>query len=174
MSDKNQLILAVFENEEAADKAAADIKSWDQASDLIKLGGVGVVVKDKDGKVKQAKLGGRQGGKGAGIGMVLGIIWAIPTGGLSLAGGAIAGAVGGAVFGSFFQKGFKFTKEDAQRLDQQLNAGRAVVGVMANDYEARQVTDKLTQLGGKVESHEVTDEALQEAAKTGGTNEPKM
>ncbi len=174
MSDKNQLILATFDSEEAADKAVEEIKSWDQASDLIKLGGVGVVVKDQNGKIKQAKLGGRQGGKGADIGLLLGMIWAIPTGGLSLAGGAIYGAIGGGAIGSFFQKGFKFTKEDAQRLDKELTAGHAVVGVMANDYEASQVTDKLTQLGGKVETHEVTDQVLQEAAKTEGTSGTQM
>ncbi len=174
MSETNQLILAVFDNEEAADKAVEQIKSWDQASDLIKLDGVGMVVKDKNGKIKQSKLGGRQGGKGAGIGLLLGIIWAIPTAGLSLAAGAIYGAIGGGVLGSLFKKGFNFTKEAAQRLDNELNAGHAVVGVMANDYEASQVTDKLTQLGGKVETHNVTDQALQEAAKTGGSSGTQM
>ena len=34
---------------------------------------------------------------------------------------------------------------------------------MAMDTEAKMVADKLTQLGGKVEVHEVTDEALKAA-----------
>jgi uncharacterized membrane protein len=174
MSAPNQLILAIFDSEEAADKAAEEIKNWDQASDLIKLGGVGVLVKDKNGKIKQSKLGERQGRKGAGIGMALGIIAAIPTGGLTLAGGAIGGVLGGAAVGSFFHKGFKVSKEDAQRLEQELNAGRAIVGVMALDYEASQVADKLTQLGGKVRTHEVTDEALQAATKAGGPPETQI
>ncbi|MDA8219916.1 MAG: DUF1269 domain-containing protein [Dehalococcoidales bacterium] len=167
MSDTNQLILAIFDNETGADNAAEAIKSWDKASEQIKLGGVGVLVKAENGKIKQSKIGQRQGRKGAGIGMALGIIAAIPTGGLSLAAGAAGGAAGGGILGSPYPKGFKVSKEDAQRLDQALNEGHAAVGVMVTDYEAKAVTEKLTQLGGEVESHEVTDEALQAAAKAG-------
>lgn len=174
MSDTNQLILAIFDSEDTADKAAEEIKSWDKASDLIKLGGVGVLVKDKNGKIKQSKLGARQGRKGAGIGLALGLIAAIPTGGLSLAGGAIGGALGGGGIGALFHKGFKVSKEDMQRLDRELDAGHAIVGVMAMDFEASMVADKLTQLGGKVKAHEVTDEALQAAAQAGESPETRM
>jgi hypothetical protein len=47
-----------------------------------------------------------------GIGVALGVIAAIPTGGLSLVGGALAGAAGGGVIGEFFHQGIKITNEE--------------------------------------------------------------
>ena len=51
----------------------------------MKVDGIGVLVKDSDGKIKEHKLGKQAGKKGMGIGVALGVIAAIPTGGLSLA-----------------------------------------------------------------------------------------
>jgi uncharacterized membrane protein len=165
----NQLVLAFFENEEAADQAAEALKAWDKASDEIKLGNVGVLVKGEDGQVKEQKLGPRSGKKGAGIGLVLGIL-AVPfTAGLSLLGGAVGGAVGGGIIGSLFQKGLP--KEDVERIGAELAAGRAAVGVLADEDEVAQVTAKLTELGGTPEAHSVSDEGLQQAAATAGSDD---
>jgi hypothetical protein len=43
------------------------------------------LVKDENGEIKEHKLGRRAGKKGMGIGVALGVVAAIPTGGLSLA-----------------------------------------------------------------------------------------
>jgi uncharacterized membrane protein len=157
MAKTNQLVLAIFDNEAAADRTVESLKSWDKASEEIKLGGIGVLVKDQKGEIKQAKLGPRRTVKGAGIGLVLGLIFT----------GPLLAATGGAAIGALLPKGFKVSKEDAQRLDKELSAGHAAVGVMASEQEASMVADKLKQLGGKIETHEVTDEALQAAAQTG-------
>src|SRR5262245_34583551 len=133
MADDKHLVLAYFENEEAADKAAEALKEWDQATEEIKLGNVGVLVKDANGEVKQQKLGPRDTGKGAGIGLVLGIL-AVPfTAGLSLLGGAAVGAVGGGVIGSLFRKGL--SKEDVERISGELDAGHAAVGALIEEGE---------------------------------------
>ncbi|MGW7439247.1 hypothetical protein [Streptomyces sp. NPDC054849] len=83
------------------------------------------------------------------------MVAAIPTGGLSLAGSAAGGLVGGGVIGHFFHKGLKITEEDAAKITDQLNAGRAAVGVLAWDFEAAEVEDKLKELGGTPQTHEV-------------------
>jgi hypothetical protein len=69
--------------------------------------------------------------KGAGIGVALGPLAAIPAGGLSVAGAAAGGAVGGAIIGRFFHKGHKLTDELVARLHDELDAGQATVGVLA-------------------------------------------
>jgi len=43
MSDK-QVVLAVFDDEAAADAAVNQVKSWDKATDEIKLSSIGVLV----------------------------------------------------------------------------------------------------------------------------------
>lgn len=154
---KKQLVLAFFDNEAAADSAVTALKSWDKASKDIKLGSIGILVKDDKGKIKTQKLGSRH----TGAGIVLGAVAGVLTGGLSLLGGAIIGGV----LGTFFHKGLGMSKDDLARIDKQLDGGKAAVGVLASDDEVAAVSAKLTELGGKPETHEVTDEGMAQAAE---------
>jgi len=150
-----QLVLAFFENEAAADQAVDAVKQWDKASKEIKLGAIGVLVKDEKGKIKTHKLGKRKTGGGA----VLGVLAAVLTGGISLLGGAVAGGI----LGAFFHKGLGMSKDDLARINTELDGGKAAVGILAKPDEAAGVTAKLAELGGKPETHEVSDEAVEQA-----------
>ena len=151
---KKQLVLAFFKNEAAADEAVNKIKQWDKASKEVKLGAIGVLVKDDKGKIKTQKLGQRQTGAGA----VLGALAAVLTGGISL----LWGAVGGGILGAFFHKGLGLSKDDLARIDSELDGGKAAIGILAKPDEAAGVAAKLTELGGVPETHEVSDEALEQ------------
>jgi len=151
-----QLVLAFFADEAAADEAVNAIKQWDKASKEIKLGAIGVLVKDDNGKVKTHKLGARKTGTGA----VLFGLAAVLTGGASL----LAGAVFGGIVGSFFRKGLGLSKDDLARIDGDLNGGKAAVAILAEPDEAAAVSAKLGELGGAPEVHEVSDEVIEEAA----------
>ena len=91
-----------------------------------------------------------------GVGVVLGLIAAIPTGGLSLVGGVLGGALGGGVIGEFFHRGLKISENDAARIGRELDAGRAAVGVLAWDSETDILANKLKDLGGTPQTHAVT------------------
>jgi uncharacterized membrane protein len=157
---KKQLVLALFENEAAADEAVKTVKGWDKASKEIKLGSIGVLVKDDKGKIKTHKLGARH----TGTGVAGGVLAAALTGGFSL----LAGAVVGGITGGFFHKGLGLSKDDLTRIGGELDGGRAAVCILADSAEAPGVSAKLAELGGKPETHEVTEEALAEAAKATG------
>jgi len=150
-----QLVLAFFESEAAADNAVDQIKQWDKASKEIKLGAIGILVKDDKGKIKTHKLGKRKTGTGA---IFFGLA-AVLTGGATL----LAGAVFGGVVGSFFRKGLGMSKDDLARIDGELDGGKAAVCILAAPDEAAAVTAKLAELGGIAESHEVSEEVVQEA-----------
>jgi uncharacterized membrane protein len=150
-----QLVLAFFESEAVADYAVDQIKQWDKASKEIKLGAIGILVKDEKGKIKTHKLGKRKTGTGA----ILFGLAAVLTGGATL----LAGAVFGGVVGSFFRKGLGMSKDDLARIDGELNGGKAAVCILAAPDEAAAVTAKLAELGGIAESHEVSEEVVQEA-----------
>ena len=152
---KQQLVLAFFENEAAADEAVNAVKQWDKASKEIKLGAIGILVKDDKGKIKTHKLGKRKTGTGA----VLFGLAAVLTGGATL----LAGAVFGGIVGSFFRKGLGMSKDDLARIDGELNGGKAAVCILAAPDEAAAVSAKLAELGGQPESHEVSEEVVQEA-----------
>jgi uncharacterized membrane protein len=149
--DRQQLVLAFFADEDAADRAAQALKSWEKASEYMKVDAIGVLVTDGNGEVKEHKLGRRAGKKGMGIGVALGVVAATPTGGLALVGGVL----GGGVIGEFFHKGLEMTDEDVARIGHELDAGHAAVGVLAWDFETDAVADKLKELGGTPATHAV-------------------
>ena len=153
MSDK-QVVLAIFNDEAAADAAVESLKAWDKADDDIKANAIGVLVLDDDGKLKTRKLGRRSTGKGAGIGLVLAII-APPT--------LVAGVIGGGVLGALHKKGLGLKDEDRDRIAAQLTDGKAAVGVLAANVEASAISAKLTELGGTAEVLTVSEEAVAEA-----------
>ncbi|WP_432075729.1 hypothetical protein [Streptomyces wuyuanensis] len=155
--DKQELVLAFFDTEDAADAAAEALRKWGKASEYMRVDAIGVLVRGDDGKVKEHKLGRRAGERGMGIGVALGVVAAIPSGGLSLAGGLLGGVAGGGVIGQFFHKGLKMSDEDATRISGELDAGHAAVGVLTWDFETRAVSDKLAELGGTPQTHEVSE-----------------
>jgi uncharacterized membrane protein len=153
---KQQLVLVYFGNEAAADEAVNAVKQWDKATKEIKLGAIGILVKDNDGKVKTQKVGKRN----TGVGAILGVIAAVLSGGISLLGGI----VGGSIIGALFHKGLGISKDQMARIDGYLNDGKAAVGVLVKADEAEAVTTKLTELGGMAaESYEVSEEVVEEA-----------
>ena len=94
-----QLVMAFFDNEAAADSAVAALKGWDKATESIKLGAIGILVKDENGKIKQQKLGQRAAGKGVSVGVILGLVAAVLSGGVTLIGGLVGGSALGGVMG---------------------------------------------------------------------------
>ena len=96
-----QLVIAFFENEVAAEETVDAIKQWDKDSKDVKLGAIGILVQDEHGEAKVHKVGKRKTGTGLAIGAVAGVL----SGGLSIVGGAI----GGAVIGHFFHKNVKLS-----------------------------------------------------------------
>jgi uncharacterized membrane protein len=153
---KNQLVLVYFGNEAAADEAVNAVKQWDKATKEVKLGAIGILVKDDKGKVKTHKVGKRKTGAGA----ILGVIAAVLSGGVTLLGGV----VGGSAIGALFHKGLGISKDEMATIDEHLNNGMAAVGVLVKPEEAESVTAKLTQLGGMAATaFEVSDDVVEEA-----------
>jgi hypothetical protein len=148
-----QLVLAVFPDEAAADSAAAALKD----SDIADGDAIGILALDENGKLKQDKVGAHSTGKGAAIGGVLAVFTT------AIMGPAV---VGGMVVGALHHKNLGLSDGDKARLTVELRAGKAAVGVMAHFDTAPAVSDRLTQLGGSSERHELTDDALQAAEAT--------
>ena len=163
MADQTQLVLAFFENEATADGAAKSLADWAKSNPYAQLSGVGVLVKDEKGEIKTHKLGPRETRKGVGIGVALGIVAAVASGGLTLLEGVAVGGLGGAGLGSLFQKGLGMADSDSERISGRLDAGHAAVGVLAPANQAAAVTTKLAELGGEPELHEVADAELEQA-----------
>jgi hypothetical protein len=147
-----QLVLAVFPDELAADSAAAALKD----SGIAHGDAIGILALDGNGKLKQDKVGAHSTGKGAAIGGVIAVFSTALLGPAVLTGVAV---------GALHHKNLGLDDGDKARLTVELQEGKAAVGVMAHFDSAPAISDRLTQLGGASERHELTDEAL-EAAST--------
>jgi hypothetical protein len=147
-----QLVLAVFPDEGAADSAAVALKE----SGIADGDAIGILALDDDGKLKQDKVGAHSTGKGAAIGGVIAVFSTALLGPAVLAGVAV---------GALHHKNLGLDDANKARLTVDLQAGKAAVGVMSHADTAPAISDRLTQLGGASESHELTDDAL-EAAST--------
>jgi len=157
MAKQNQqLVLAFFDTEAAADAAVQSLKQWDKATDSIKLGAIGVLVKDAKGNIKTHKLGARKTASGA---LIFGLVGLL-SGGMTVVGGLVFGAIAG----SLFHKGLGMSKDDLARVGKALDGGKAGVALVVSAAEAEAVSAKLAELGGAPETHEVTDEAVEQAA----------
>jgi uncharacterized membrane protein len=146
-----KLVLAIFENEAAADAAVQPLRDWEKAD---YDNAIGVLVLDEEGKIKTHKLGERSVGEGAGIGLLLALVTPV---------GWIAGALGGGVLGALHRKGLGITAEDRERLAAELTGGKAALGVLAPEFQATEIAAKLASLGGTPEVHTVSEEAAAEA-----------
>ena len=151
----HRMVLGIFADEAAADAAATSLLAWEKDNNVMPRP-VGVLVADEDGQIKEHKLGTRSSKTGAGIGAVLAVI-APPT--------LLAGMVGGAILGHFHHKGLGLTDADRERIAAELAGGKAAIGVLVDEEpEAAMISNKLTELGGTPEVHEVTEEALEAVA----------
>jgi uncharacterized membrane protein len=159
----DQLIVAYFDSKDQAEQAADALKGWDKASEDIKLGALAVVSKNEKGKIETTKLGARNTGKGAVIGVISGAAVGLLTGGLSIVGGAILGTAVGAGVGALSKQGIGLTQEDMDHMQAELDAGHAALLVMADESEVADTTAELTRLGGKAQIRAVAPEAVAQA-----------
>jgi hypothetical protein len=153
-----QLVIAIFENEAAADAAVKEVKDWDRITEDVRLGAIGVLVKDDRGRIKTHKVGSRRTATGA---LLFGLA-SLLTSGVTLLGGLLVGGV----LGSLFHKGLGLSKEDMARLEAELDGGKAAVGLLVNPEEATPITAFLSALGGVAEAHELDQPVVEAAAAT--------
>jgi uncharacterized membrane protein len=163
MANKNRnLIISYFPNKAEAEQKSEALREWDKERGDVKLGGMGIITLDENGKLKTQKVGARAGGTGAKWGTILGATAGILSGGVTLIGGAVVGLAAGAVAGALFHKKLGMEDEDKERLVQHLQDGGAALAVMVDDDEIDPTKFQLLSMGGSVENYLVPDETMDE------------
>ena len=161
--DKNErLVLGYFPNKEQAEHAVDALRHWDTSNAAVKLGNIGIMVQE-DGKIKT--IVPRKAGKGAALGLGIGAITGILSGGMTIVGGLLIGGVVGGALGALFKKSLGLSPEDMQKITSHLEGGQAAVIVMCDDYEVDGVVADLKQSGGTVESFDMSSALLPDAEK---------
>jgi uncharacterized membrane protein len=166
-----QLVIGLFESFEAGEKAAKALKSWDKANKDIKLGAIGLLRENEKGKIKTKKYGPHNVGKGAQVGLILGVMAAILPA-VTLVSGAIGGTVAGGFLGIFSKKGLGLKEEDLARIKTELANGKAALVVLCDDEEVADTEAELKSLGGQTEVYQGSVEDLEQAAAEVNAPEP--
>jgi uncharacterized membrane protein len=151
----DQLVIAVFDDEAAADAAVEALKRT-RAFDNDAMA---VLVLDEDGKLKTNNVGTTSGVKGATGGLVLGLLGPVGLG---------VGTVAGALVGKLHHKNLGLEDGDRERLGAALRGGKAAVGIVAVSDQVVPVQSILVGLGGTTEAHEFEEAKLREAVNSAG------
>ena len=158
------VIVAFYESEDAADKAAKALMGWDEANDDIKLGSIGRITlkkeSDKEDKVEIARYGTSNAGRGAVIGSVLGFVAAGVTGGLSLLVGAVGGGAIGGVVGKLDKNTFGLSDSALEAIKAHLETGGAGLVVLCDDFEVEPTMKELEKEGGSAQSFGLSTKVL--------------
>lgn len=170
-SSTEHAVIATFDSSAQAERAANDLMNWEKTNPDISLGAIGVLTKNDKGKIKTKTYGARNTSRGAKVGLGIGVLAAVASGGLTLIPTAIGGAIVGAAAGSLSRKRLGLTDSEEKRLSSDLDGGCAAILVMCNDSEVKAVTDYLTLEGGRTLSHPI-DSASLESASRAADSEP--
>jgi hypothetical protein len=147
---------------------------WDKANDDVKLGAIGLVTLEAgdwgSGEIRTRNLSERNTGKGAKVGMGVGVLAAVFSGGLTLIPTVVGGAVAGGAVGALSRKGLGLSDEDVQHLYKDLEGGRAALLVMCDADEIAPTTEYLAAAGGKPTSGQAINATeLEQAAEDAKT-----
>ena len=156
-SAPERAVLATFDSSAQAEQAANDLLDWEKTNPELTLGAIGVLTRNAKGDLKTRRYGARNTGKGAKVGVGIGVLAAVVSGGLTLIPTAIAGAAVGAAAGSLSHKDLGLTDAERDQLDAELQNGCAAILVMCNDSEVKAIGDYLTLEGARVLSHPLFD-----------------
>jgi uncharacterized membrane protein len=161
-------VIATFDTVGAAEQAATDLMGWDKANDDVKLGAIGLLTKNDKGEIKTKNYSSRSTGKGATVGMGLGALAAVFSGGLTLVPSVIGGAVAGGAAGTLFRKGLGVTDADLARLGNELDGGHAALLVMCDPSDVTATSDYLVAAGGRPQTSSISEGDLEAASKLWG------
>ena len=156
-----QVVVGFFADVDAADGAADALMNWDKVNEEIKLGAIGCLTLDDDGKIDAKRYGSGRTTKGALIGGAIGLVTAGITGGLSLLAGTLAGGAVGGISGKLTAGSFGLTDANAEKIKAHLADGGAAVVVLCDDDEIEPTIEHLEGSGGDAQSFGVSSKVLE-------------
>lgn len=142
-----QIIVAAFQEEEAANEALNTLKEAKRER-LISIDNAAVIRKDEAGKLHIKETADMGGGKGAGVGVLVGGVIGLIGGPLGVAVGSALGAAVGGVTAKLYDGGFK--DDRLREIGNSLTPGTsAIVAVIEHRWVAELEND-LAQVGADV------------------------
>jgi hypothetical protein len=149
------VVLGRFESVPPARDAAQAVVKWAADEAEVKLGPVSVISRDEQGELFTENFGRGKRGKGAKVGVGVGALAAVLSGGLTLIPTAIAGALLGGAGGSLARDRVQLTSAELERIWGELEGGRGILVVQCQADDVAAVSGRITASGGHVDAGEL-------------------
>jgi hypothetical protein len=137
------VIVSIFSDEAAADRAVNGLKAWASEYRDIDLTTCGILVLDVTGRLKEHKMGPRSAERGIGRGGLLAATFR-PS--------VLLGGDDDAIRRRLYDADVGVTETQQQHLVDELQSGKAAVAMVSSTTAEPEVSQLLTTLGGTVET----------------------
>ena len=159
-----QIIVAAFQEEDAADQALKALKEAKREK-LISIDNAAVIKKDDDGKLHIKETADMGGGKGAGIGALVGGAIGLLAGPLGVAAGGALGAAVGGLTAKLYDGGFK--DDRLRQIGTSLEPGTsAIIAVIEHRWVA-ELERELAEEGADVTTAALAADIAEQLQKGG-------
>lgn len=159
-----QIIIAAFQEEDAADQALKTLKEAKKEK-LISIDNAAVIRKDDDGKLHIKETADMGGGKGAGVGALVGGAIGLLAGPLGVAAGSALGAAVGGITAKLYDGGFK--DDRLRQIGTSLEPGTsAIIAVIEHRWVA-ELERELAEEGADVTTAALAADIAEQLQKGG-------
>jgi len=159
-----QIIVAAFQEEDAADQALKALKEAKREK-LISIDNAAVIKKDDDGKLHIKETADMGGGKGAGVGALVGGAIGLLAGPLGVAAGGALGAAVGGLTAKLYDGGFK--DDRLRQIGTSLEPGTsAIIAVIEHRWVA-ELERELAEEGADVTTAALAADIAEQLQKGG-------
>jgi len=150
-----RVILAAFDDEQAAEKALSNLKAAHKEKQLT-VQDTATVQKDDSGKLHIKETADMSGGKGAAVGAVIGGVLGVMAGPGGVVAGGAAGAFVGGLAAKFHDAGIK--DDTLRKIGEDLKTGSTAIVVVFDPQWETPVEKILTEAGAQISTSGITQE----------------
>ena len=159
-----QIIVAAFQEEDAADGALRALKEAKKEK-LISIDNAAVIRKDEDGKLHIKETADMGGGKGAGVGVLVGGAIGLLAGPLGVVAGSALGAAVGGITAKLYDGGFK--DERLEQIGASLQPGTSAIVAVIEHRWVKDLERELAEEGADVTTVALAADIAEQLQKGG-------
>jgi uncharacterized membrane protein len=159
-----QIIVAAFQDEDAADGALRALKEAKKEK-LISIDNAAVIRKDEDGKLHIKETADMGGGKGAGVGVLVGGAIGLLAGPLGVVAGSALGAAVGGITAKLYDGGFK--DERLEQIGASLQPGTSAIVAVIEHRWVKDLERELAEEGADVTTAALAADIAEQLQKGG-------
>lgn len=159
------VIVAIFQEEKAADEALGQLKA-ERKEKAFSIQDAAVIKKDANGKLHVKETADSSGGKGAGIGLILGAAMGLIGGPIGLAAWGAGGALVGGIAAKLHDSGIK--NDQLAKIGADIPPGSSALVVVIDPNWTSPIEKELAAAGAQVSTTAIAAEIadqLQRAAE---------